>query len=178
MKWVMDAMELMLLNQKTKAELIQIIKDVNEKNKEASEKYSEMYKSKRESDKLHKEDVGRYKTQMESYIKEIVILEETNKMLSHKVDIKLGNVYNVNWNWVDKIVFILKRANRSMRSADIMEVLYKNDIEFRTWADPQKSLSPHLTKALKYGRIIGEKQKGQNGYLYSLPKHHGNNQEG
>lgn len=173
----MDAMELMLLNQKTKAELIQIVKDVNEKNKEASEKYSELYKSKRESDKLHKEDVERYKTQMESYIKEIVILEETNKMLSHKVDIKLGNVYNVNWNWVDKIVFILKQANRPMRSADIIEVLYKNDIEFRTWTDPQKSLSPHLTKALKYGRIIGEKQKGQNGYLYSLPNHHSSNQE-
>ena len=33
----------------------------------------------------------------------------------------------------------------------------------------QKGLSAHLTKAMKYGRIIGSKQKGQNGYVFSLP---------
>ena len=40
---------------------------------------------------------------------------------------------------------------------------------FRTLTDHQKGLSAHLTKALKYGRVIGEKQAGQNGYLFSLP---------
>lgn len=44
-----------------------------------------------------------------------------------------------------------------------------NDVTFRTLTDPQKGLSAHLTKALKYERIIGEKQKGQNGYLFRLP---------
>jgi hypothetical protein len=50
-------------------------------------------------------------------------------------------------------------------------VLLKNDMMFRTLTgDHQKGLSAHLTKALKYGRIIGTKQKGQNGYIYSLPE--------
>ena len=57
-----------------------------------------------------------------------------------------------------------------MRSSEIIEVLEKNDISFRTLADKQKGLSAHLTKALKYGRIIGTKQKGQNGYVFQLPK--------
>ena len=79
-------------------------------------------------------------------------------------------MYNINDTWIDKIVFILKEAQRPLRSSEIIEILQKNDITFRTLADPQKGLSTHLTKALKYGRIIGTKQKGQNGYVFSLPE--------
>jgi hypothetical protein len=57
-----------------------------------------------------------------------------------------------------------------MRSSEIIQVLLKNDIMFRVLTDHQKGLSAHLTKALKYGRIVGIKQKGQNGYVFSLPK--------
>ena len=85
------------------------------------------------------------------------------------VDLKLGNTYNINAAWIDKIVFILKAGGRPMRSSEIIEVLLKNDVTFRTLTDHQKGLSAHLTKALKYGRIIGTKQKGQNGYVFSLP---------
>ena len=57
-----------------------------------------------------------------------------------------------------------------MRSSEIIEVLLKNDKTFRTLTDPQKGLSAHLTKALKYGRITGTKSKGMNGYAWELPK--------
>ena len=67
-------------------------------------------------------------------------------------------------------MFVLKEAKRPLRSSDIIEVLLKNDITFRTITNKQKGLSTHLTKALKYGRIIGTKQKGQNGYVFSLPE--------
>lgn len=66
-------------------------------------------------------------------------------------------------------MFVLKAAGRPLRSSDIIDVLSKNDVTFRTLTDPQKGLSAHLTKPLKYGRIIGTKQKGQNGYVFSLP---------
>jgi hypothetical protein len=59
-----------------------------------------------------------------------------------------------------------------MRSSEIIEVLLKNDKTFRTLTDPQKGLSAHITKALKYGRIIGTKVKGMNGYTFTLPKEH------
>ena len=85
-------------------------------------------------------------------------------------DLKLGNSFDINASWIDKIVFVLKDANRPLRSAEIIEVLLKNDITFRTITNKQKGLSTHLTKALKYGRIIGTRQKGQNGYVFSLPE--------
>jgi hypothetical protein len=56
-----------------------------------------------------------------------------------------------------------------MRSSEIIEVLLKNDKTFRTLTNPQKGLSAHITKALKYGRIVGTKVKGMNGYLFELP---------
>jgi hypothetical protein len=65
---------------------------------------------------------------------------------------------------------VLKASGRPLRSSEIIEVLLKNDVSFRTLSNAQKGLSAHLTKALKYGRIIGIKQKGQNGYLFSLPQ--------
>jgi hypothetical protein len=95
---------------------------------------------------------------------------EINKEHYRKVaDLKLGNTFNPNASWVDKIVFVLKDAGRPLRSSEIIEILLKNDITFRTITNKQKGLSTHLTKALSYGRIIGEKQKGQNGYLFRLP---------
>ena len=72
----------------------------------------------------------------------------------------------INDTWVNKIVFVLKAAGRPLRSSEIIDILKKNDITIRTLTDPQKGLSAHLTKALKYGRIIGTKQKGQNGYVF------------
>ena len=87
-----------------------------------------------------------------------------------RLDLKLGNTFNANATWVDKIVFVLKEASRPLRSSDIIDVLLKNDISFRTITNKQKGLFTHLTKALKYGRIIGTKQKRQNRYLFSLPE--------
>jgi hypothetical protein len=85
-------------------------------------------------------------------------------------DLKLGYEYNVNATWIDKIVFVLRAAERPLPSSEIIYILLRNDIMFRNLADPQKGLSAHLTRAMKYGRIIGVKQKGQNGYLFSLPE--------
>lgn len=66
------------------------------------------------------------------------------------------------------IVYILKETGRPLRSSEIIDILKRNDIKFRVLTDHQKGLSAHLTKAIKYGRIVGTKQKGQNGYLFSL----------
>lgn len=83
--------------------------------------------------------------------------------------VNLGKTYNINATWIDKIVFVLKQTGRPMRSSEIIEVLLANDVAFGTLSNPQKGLSTHITKALKYGRIVGKRQKGRNGYLLSLP---------
>jgi hypothetical protein len=134
------------------AELIRIITDLQSKNNSL------------ESDlKFHKEKINElFERLSQSQIK-IEELQQTN-------DMKLGNSFNINSTWIDKIVFVLKSTGRPMRSSEIIEVLLKYDKTFRTLTDPQKGLSAHITKALKYGRILGTKVKGMNGYTFTLQK--------
>lgn len=166
----MKYLERFVLDQQTKPELINKIVELQERDKEWFDKYSNLYKSKKESEKRSEERIKEYADRMEEVFKMHaqgqVITEEYKRL----VDLKLGNTYNINATWIDKIVFVLKAAGRPMRSAEIIQVLLKNDMLFRTLTDHQKGLSAHLTKALKYGRIIGTKQKGQNGYIFSLPE--------
>jgi hypothetical protein len=163
-------LELFVLKQQSKEDLIKKILELQERDKELFDKYTNLYKSKKESDKRNAETLLEYKARLDEVFKMHaqgqVITEEYKKL----VDLKLGNSYNINATWIDKIIFVLKAAGRPLRSSEIINVLDKNDISFRTLADKQKGLSAHLTKALKYGRIIGTKQKGQNGYIYSLPE--------
>ncbi len=163
-------LERLVLQHQTKDELINKIMELQERDKELVDLYSNLYKSKRESDKSHQEDIKGYKKRIEELVKQLAKSEVVSEEYKRVADLKLGNTYNINATWIDKIVFILKAAGRPLRSSEIVEILLKNDIMFRTLTgDHQKGLSAHLTNALKYGRIVGVKQKGQNGYLFSLP---------
>ena len=163
-------LERLVLQQQSKDELINKILQLQERDKELVDNYTNLYKSKRESDKTHQERIKEY----DERIEEVFKMHEEGQIITEKykrlVDLKLGNTYNMNATWIDKIVFILKAAERPLRSSEMIEILIKNDLIFRTLADHQKGLSAHLTKALKYGRIIGKKEKGRNGYLFSLPE--------
>ena len=169
MELAMKYLEYYALSQLSKEELIQKIVELQKRDKDWFDKYTNMYQSKRESDKAQDE----LKKLYEEKIKEILTQKVRNEIIADEykkiVDLKLGNTYNLNATWIDKIVFVLKEAGRPLRSSEIIEVLCKNDRLFRTLTNHQKGLSAHLTKALKYGRIIGIKQKGQNGYIFSLP---------
>lgn len=162
--------EAIALNQKTKEELIGIIMDLQTKLKELDEKNTELLKTKRDHHKKYEKEVDYYKGKVEEYLNKYAEADAHKESYKRIVDLKLGKSYNINAPWVDKIVFVLKEAGRPLRSSEIIEILTKNDITFRTLTNKVKGLSAHLTKALKYGRIVGEKQKGQNGYLYSLPE--------
>jgi hypothetical protein len=162
-------LEMLVLQQQSKDELINKILQLQERDKELVDRYSNLYKSKKESDKRNEERIKEY----EDRIDEVFKMHSQGKIITEEykrlVDLKLGDTYNINATWIDKIVFVLKAAGRPMRSSEIIQVLLKNDIMFRVLTDHQKGLSAHLTKALKYGRIVGIKQKGQNGYVFSLP---------
>jgi hypothetical protein len=162
-----------VLQTQSKEELIQKVLELQDRDKKLVEQYEELYRAKRESDKIHKAEMKAYESRFENVFRlhaESEIIKDDYKKL---VDLKLGNTYNINATWIDKIVFVLKAAGRPLRSSEIIDILLKNDVTFRTLTDPQKGLSTHLTKALKYGRIIGAKQKGQNGYIFSLPNSQG-----
>jgi predicted nuclease with TOPRIM domain len=168
--FVIKYLELYTLQQQSKEQLISKIMELQARDQELVEKITELHESKRESAKLHREELKRYEERFENiftlHAKNEIVTEEYKKL----IDLKLGNTYKINDTWVNKIVFVLKAAGRPLRSSEIIDILKKNDITLRTLTDPQKGLSAHLTKALKYGRIIGTKQKGQNGYVFELPQ--------
>jgi hypothetical protein len=113
------------------AELIKLVLDLQLKN------------SGLESDlKFHKEKINELFEKLVHFEQEIA----QQKLISEKhlqaFDLKLGNTFNINATWIDKIVFVLKSTGRPMRSSEIIEVLLKNDKTFRT---------------------------GMNGYTFTLP---------
>lgn len=166
----MNYLNQVVLEQLSKTELIKKVMELQERDKVLTDKLTEFYNSKREAEKNHKENIKEYKTRIEELIKELTQYQVESEHYKRIADLKLGNSYNLNATWIDKIVFVLKEAGRPLRSSEIIEVLKRNDIKFRVLTDHQKGLSAHLTKAMKYGRIIGTKQKGQNGYVFELPK--------
>lgn len=167
---LMNYLNQVVLEQLSKTELIKKVMELQERDKVLTDKLTEFYNSKREAEKNHKENIKEYKTRIEELIKELTQYQVESEHYKRIADLKLGNSYNLNATWIDKIVFVLKEAGRPLRSSEIIEVLKRNDIKFRVLTDHQKGLSAHLTKAMKYGRIIGTKQKGQNGYVFELPK--------
>lgn len=166
----MNYLNQVVLEQLSKAELIKKVMELQERDKVLTDKLTEFYNSKREAEKNHKENIKEYKTRIEDLIKELTQYQVESEHYKRIADLKLGNSYNLNATWIDKIVFVLKEAGRPLRSSEIIDILKRNDIKFRVLTDHQKGLSAHLTKAMKYGRIIGTKQKGQNGYAFSLPQ--------
>ncbi|MBA3662917.1 MAG: hypothetical protein H0W61_01745 [Bacteroidetes bacterium] len=161
----------LVLEQSSKDELINKVLQLQERDKELMDKLTNLYQSKREAGECHKETIEEYKKRIVELIKKLTHYEVVAEEYKRVADLKLGNTYNINATWIDKIVFVLKASGRPLRSSEIVDILLKNDMMFRTLTgDHQKGLSAHLTKALKYGRIIGTKQKGQNGYIFSLPE--------
>ncbi len=147
------------LQQKNKEELVALVLELQKRDKELVDLLMSNYESIKEKHKKIKEleeKLAINQVEMEDY--------------KRVADLKLGRTYDIRATWIDKIVFILKAAERPLRSSEIISVLWNADPLFRTLTDKQKGLSAHLTKALKYGRIVGVKQKGQNGYLFSLPE--------
>lgn len=162
-------LEKMVLVNLAKHELVAKVLELQEVNKKLFDDYTQLYQSKKGNAIEHQKQIDFLNNKIEELFEKLAKEEIYKEQYKKVADLRLGNTFNANASWVDKIVFVLKEAGRPLRSSDIIEVLLKNDITFRTITNKQKGLSTHLSKALKYGRIIGTKQKGQNGYLFSLP---------
>ena len=76
--------------------------------------------------------------------------------------------YRKDWTWVAKIVFVLEKAGRAMRSAEIIEVLEKREAHLREHSSKQQYFSAFIHMALKAERITREKRKGERGFYYNI----------
>lgn len=78
--------------------------------------------------------------------------------------------YNSGWSWISKIVFLVKQANKPLRSAEIIVVLQKKELVLHEKASKEKFLSAFLNVAMQHGRLIPYKLKGVRGNYYCLPE--------
>jgi hypothetical protein len=96
--------------------------------------------------------------------------EHEKRLEGMKLERGIPDYYSHKWNWVSKLIYILKQKNVPLTSSELLGFLLELDEEARYWSSPQKSISSHLSKAVKYERILGYKVNGIQGYYYVLPE--------
>lgn len=131
--------------------------------------------SKKEVDELLKEKQNQLDVQY-SVLKEVYEsyehLKKEHELLKEKIT-KYENPddgYRKDWTWVAKIVFVLEKAGKPLRSAEIIEFLEKREEHLREHTSKQQYFSAFINMALKAERIKREKRKGERGYYYLLPE--------
>lgn len=84
---------------------------------------------------------------------------------------KPNDGYNKAWTVVTKIVFLITKADKPLRSSEIISLLKTREPAF---VDKQVSLekyvSAFLNTAMKHERLIPYKLKGVRGNFYCLPE--------
>lgn len=79
--------------------------------------------------------------------------------------------YNKAWTVVTKIVLLITKADKSLRSSEIILLLKESEPEIVKKQDSlEKYLSAFLNTAIKHERLIPYKLKGVRGNFYCLPE--------
>ncbi len=75
-------------------------------------------------------------------------------------------------SWIDKIVLVIGRTERPMRSRELMHELKAMDKDYaiESLSNPEGSLSVALARAVETGRLKQFKVPGTRGAYYALPK--------
>ena len=104
-----------------------------------------------------------------SLVKEMLIENEklTNRLAIYE---KPSGLYNSGWTWISKMVFLITRANKPLRSIEIIELIELQERGFHLKKNKEKYISAFLNVAMKNGRIIPYKLRGVRGYYYCLPE--------
>ena len=78
--------------------------------------------------------------------------------------------YKNDWSWVSKIVYLVKQANKPIRSAEIIIQLSLREQVLDTKRSKAQFVSAFLNIAVQYERLMQYKLKGVRGYYYCLPE--------
>ncbi len=78
--------------------------------------------------------------------------------------------YNKSRTWVSKIVFIIAKANKPLRSAEIVALLLRRELVLHEKESKEKFISPSLNSAIKSKRLVPYKLPGVRGNFYCLPE--------
>ncbi len=83
---------------------------------------------------------------------------------------KPNDGYNKAWTMVTKIVFLITKANKPLRSPEIISLLKLREPSIvKKQSSLEKYLSAFLNTAMKHERLIPYKLKGVRGNFYCIP---------
>ncbi|MCW3108604.1 MAG: hypothetical protein JWQ09_3110 [Segetibacter sp.] len=84
---------------------------------------------------------------------------------------KPNDGYNKAWTVVTKIVFLITKADKPLRSAEIIPLLQAREPSIiHKQASLEKYVSAFLNTAVKHERLVPHKLKGVRGNFYCLPE--------
>ena len=110
-------------------------------------------------------ELGKTKEQLHKQDNEIIKLR---LLLDQYVN--PNDKYDENRTWVSKIVFVIAKENRPLRSAEIIALLVRREPVLHEKASKEKFISPSLNAAIKFRRLIPYKLQGVRGNFYCLPE--------
>jgi hypothetical protein len=98
------------------------------------------------------------------------LLQKRVKDLENQLSRLNDDGYRNASSWVSKIVFVLQKENRPMRSVELINIFEKREPKFANHHSKAQYFSAFLNNAVKHGRIKQQKVKGVRGYYYLLPE--------
>jgi hypothetical protein len=117
------------------------------------------------TEKLRKEN-----DQLREMLKEALVEIRNLKESVSKYE-KPDDGYNRSWTMVAKIVFLVTKANKPLRSSEIISLLRAREpMIVNKQVSLAKYVSAFLNTAMKHERLIPYKLKGVRGNYYCLPK--------
>jgi hypothetical protein len=117
------------------------------------------------SEKLQKENF-----QLRELLKEgLLEIHDLKERLSRYE--KPNDGYNKSWSMVTKIVFLITKADKPLRSSEIIPLLQTREPSIvNKQVSLEKYVSAFLNTAMKHGRLIPYKLKGVRGNYYCIPE--------
>lgn len=116
-------------------------------------------------EKLEKENIQLRELYAEALFEIENLQERLNK---HEIP---NDGYNKAWSMVTKIVFLITKADKPLRSSEIIPLLKQREPAIVKKQDSlEKYLSAFLNTAMKHERLIPYKLKGVRGNYYCLPQ--------
>lgn len=117
------------------------------------------------TEKLQKEN-----EQLRELLKEALLeIQNLNERLNKYENPNDG--YNKSWSVVAKIVFIITKADKPLRSSEIIPLLQTREPAIvNKQASLEKYVSAFLNTAMKHERLIPYKLKGVRGNYYCIPE--------
>lgn len=123
-----------------------------------------------ENDQKSREQLQKEVNSLKELLQEAYLEIQKLKERLHKYE-NPGDGYNKRWTMVTKLVFLITKAGKPLRSADIIPLLKDRQPEIVKKQDSlEKYISAFLNTAMKHKRLIPYKLKGVRGNFYCLPE--------